>query len=169
MRKYVRELYIILLLIKCQLDTGSLISQLIAHPANRREGFLENSREFEEIYGIAARGGATSPPAVEEEVDLHYITLVKLPDGFVYELDGDAHAPTKTSIKLGDDADLLSEPVLEHIRSWMAREQDLHFSLLALVEKPIFLIVTNVEDIFSGCGAFVPIKRCPPPNRSIYL
>ena len=57
-----------------------------------------------------------APPDVQDEVDVHYVSLVKLPDGFVYELDGDAYAPTKTNIKLEDDADLLKEPVLERMR-----------------------------------------------------
>ena len=118
-----------------QLGTDSLVSQIVAHPKHRRGNFLEHSRELEEIYNVAASGGDTSPPDVQDEVDLHYVSLVKLPDGFVYELDGDAYAPTKTSIKLEDDADLLKEPVLERIRGWMTGEQDLHFSLLALIRK----------------------------------
>ena len=72
---------------------------------------------------------------VQDEVDLHYVFLVKFLDGFVYELDGDAYALIKTSIKLEDDADLLKEPVFKRIRGWMTGEQDLHFSLLVFIKK----------------------------------
>ena len=42
-----------------QLGTDSLVSQIVAHPKNRRGNFLEHLRELEEIYNVAVSGSDT--------------------------------------------------------------------------------------------------------------
>ena len=111
------------------------MSEIITQPTEKRAEFLEISSELEKIYQEAACGGDTAPPAPEDQVDLHYVCLVKHLDGFVYELDGDAYGPVNTKINLGLDQDIWQEPVRARIRSWMSEESNLNFSLMALVSK----------------------------------
>ena len=99
---------------------------------------LEGSPELEKIHTAAALKGDTAPPEhADDEVEGHYICFVQsLKDGNVYLLDGDRKGPLDLGIALKEGEDILSEPVLEVVRSLIQLEDgaNVNFNLLALVE-----------------------------------
>ncbi|CAG8385331.1 unnamed protein product [Penicillium salamii] len=129
-------LYAILHCICNILDTeeiGSFVDHLLkeilisADPAN----YMQNSPELDSIYRNAALSGSSEPPAAEDEVDHHYICLVKC-EGCLFELDGDRTGPMyRGSVK--DDEDALSELGCNVLKMYMNSCPEGGFSLLALV------------------------------------
>lgn len=133
---------------RCELTTGrigpnsalaKLLKECLPLPPRERAYALEDSKDLEEAHAAAALQGDSAPPAsAEDEVDFHYICFVRSSkDGFIYQLDGDRKGPVNTGVELsgtGDD-DLLSEPVRNMIKTFIAREkgENLNFGLLALV------------------------------------
>ena len=96
---------------------------------------LEESSELETTYQEAALRGSTAAPALDEEVDLHYVCFIKSRNGAVYEMDGDAAGPIQTDVQLNEGDDLLQASVLECVRARIAKAgADGSFSLLALTE-----------------------------------
>jgi ubiquitin carboxyl-terminal hydrolase L3 len=117
----------------------STLSQILASVDGRsvKEAakVLEESKELEKAYHAVATQGSTSPPPnAEDEVDYHYLCFAKSDDeNCLYELDGDRKGPIKRN-SLPPDSDMLSEPVLRVIRSYLQAEEEasLEFSLMAL-------------------------------------
>ena len=96
---------------------------------------LEQSSKLETTYQEAALRGSTAVPALDEEVDLHYVCFIKLRIGAVYEMDGDATGPIETGVQLNEGDDLLEASVLECIRERIAKAgAEGNFSLLALTQ-----------------------------------
>jgi len=94
---------------------------------------LNESADLETINRKAAVRGSTSPPPAEDEVDLHYVSFLRSPNGSIYEMDGDANGPVKTDIILEQDEDMLVASALECVKRCIARgDGDMNFSLLAL-------------------------------------
>ena len=98
---------------------------------------LEDSAELEAIYNEAAKQGDSAVPTdAEEEVDFHYVCLVKADNGRVYEMDGDRKGAIDTGVQLGDEQDVLSRGGLGLVRECIDREGggSVGFSLMALVQ-----------------------------------
>lgn len=102
-------------------------------PLAQRFLFLEESSEVEEVYATVARQGISKvPESAEEEVDYHYICLVRSHiNGRLYELDGDRKGPRDTGIVLDND-DVLGPEGLGVIRGYIDPEKSENFGLLAL-------------------------------------
>lgn len=95
---------------------------------------LEDSKELEHAYAKAARHGSTEPPAsAEAEVGYHYIAFVKSQhDNHIYQLDGDRSQPIDVGHVAEDD--VLAPICLDVIRRMMSEDENVNFSLMALVE-----------------------------------
>jgi ubiquitin carboxyl-terminal hydrolase L3 len=102
-------------------------------PAANHAQHLQNSPELEVIYRKAALSGSTEPPAAEDEVDYHYICLVRR-SGCLYELDGDRAGPI-CRYNLADDEDIFSEKGCDILKMYMDSCPEGSFSLLALVNS----------------------------------
>jgi ubiquitin carboxyl-terminal hydrolase L3 len=98
---------------------------------------LEENEGLEGAYaGVASKGDTEAPLNAEDEVDYHYIAFVKSSkDSHLYQLDGDRERPIDLGA-LTSDEDVLSERCLSVIRGMMVSEDNnLNFSLMALVEQ----------------------------------
>ncbi len=115
---------------------NSLLSNLVTSFSSEREALLESSTDLETLYRKAALRDNTASSPAEEEVDLHYVCFVKSSSGLFYEMNSDANGPIITNVTLEEDQDLLKSSALECVRRCIARsEEDVHFSLLALVHN----------------------------------
>jgi ubiquitin carboxyl-terminal hydrolase L3 len=98
---------------------------------------LEDSKELESLYNVAALQGDSIPPTnPEDEVDFHFVCFVKSHiNGHIYELDGDRKGPVDKGVVLGPDEDILTARGLSVVREFIQRERDgnFSFSLMALV------------------------------------
>ncbi|KAI0876664.1 ubiquitin carboxyl-terminal hydrolase, family 1, partial [Hypoxylon argillaceum] len=94
---------------------------------------LENDTELESKYNaVAVIGDTEAPENAEEEVDFHYVCLVKSHTGNnLFILDGDRNGPVDRGLLAGDD--LLSDQGIGALKEFI-RDHDNggHFSLLAL-------------------------------------
>ena len=93
---------------------------------------MENSKEIEDVYAEAAQAGSSEAPSAQDEVDHHYICLVKS-SGDLYELDGDLGGPINRG-HLTEDEDVIARPGLDVIRKYINSEREGKFCLLALVQ-----------------------------------
>lgn len=103
---------------------------------DKRAHILEDSDELEKAYAAVARKGDTEAPAnAEDEVDYHYKAFVKSSkNGHLYQLDGVRKRPIDHGEMAADD-DVLSRHCLQVIQGLVtAAGDDVHFSLMALVE-----------------------------------
>lgn len=100
--------------------------------AKDRTEYLENPEYLDEVYQQAAVGSSDAPPA-EEDIDHHYVCLVKR-SGFLYELDGDREGPICRNI-LEQDEGVLTKKGREIIQMYTESSWEGSFSLLALVES----------------------------------
>jgi ubiquitin carboxyl-terminal hydrolase L3 len=98
---------------------------------------LEDSKELEAAYaGVARKGDTEAPANAEDEVDYHYVAFVKSPQSnHLYQLNGVHEQPMDLGA-LAPEEDVLSDKCLDVIRGMIASEEnDLHFSLMALMEE----------------------------------
>jgi len=97
---------------------------------------LENSSSLSSAHLDAASKGCTAPPSAEENVELHYVCLVKsVRDNHLYELDGRRKGPLDRGY-IGEE-DVLCDEARRVVQSFVEREKEsgrLDFSLVALVE-----------------------------------
>ncbi|KAF1846086.1 ubiquitin carboxyl-terminal hydrolase, family 1 [Cucurbitaria berberidis CBS 394.84] len=124
-----------------KIDDASLIGQLLQAGLplvpDKLALMLEHSEELELAYAeVATKGDTEAPAHAEDEVDFHYITLVKShTNSHLYQLDGDRKRPVDHG-PMAVHEDVLSDKSLDIIRSMMASEgNNLNFSLMALVEE----------------------------------
>lgn len=121
------------------LEPASTLSQILSvlqgKSVEEAAKYLEESEELKKAYHAVALQGSTSPPPnAEDEVDYHYLCFARGDDGAsLYELDGDRKGPIKRC-SLPPESDMLSEQVLNVIRSYLQAEEggSLRFSLMAL-------------------------------------
>lgn len=100
-----------------------------------RAKVVEDSAELEAIHTKMAQKGDTAvPESAEDEVNHHYIGLVKSRSGQLYEMDGDRKGPVNMGADLGDE-DLLGEIALGVVKKFIEREEgrNIGFNLMALV------------------------------------
>ena len=98
---------------------------------------MENSKELEEAYEqVARQGSSAAPENAEDEVDYHYVCLVRSHrNGRLYELDGDRSGPVDRGDVLGPEGDLATAGG-RVVREYIERgEENLNFSLMALVRQ----------------------------------
>lgn len=113
-------------------ETGSVLDHLVKLDPSERAAYLETSKELEDFYAKAALSGRLEAPPAEDEVDHHYICLVKS-SGQLYELDGDMDGPISRGCLTGGD-DVLTKPGLDIVRRYTESQEDGRFGLLALVD-----------------------------------
>lgn len=104
--------------------------------ADERARALEENEELEAAHRSAASRGDTATPDANDDVDLHYVCLVKF-NGHLYELDGRRRGPLDRGL-LGDNEDVLGKRATEVVQSFIDREKDsgrLDFSLVALTRS----------------------------------
>jgi ubiquitin carboxyl-terminal hydrolase L3 len=117
-----------------QSTLGKLLDACLPLQPDERALVLENDSELERIYAEVAKEGDTEAPAnAEDEVDFHYIALVKSHvNNHLYQLDGDRKRPVDLGPMEVED-DVLSEQCLSVIRSMMTGEEgNVNFNLMAL-------------------------------------
>lgn len=116
---------------------ADLLEKAIPLEPGERALVLEGSSELEKIHTAAALKGDTAPPEHEDdEVGCHYTCFVTSnKTGNLYLLDGDRKGPIDLGVKLPEGGDMLSEPVLKAVRTFLQREDNLNFNLLALVRE----------------------------------
>ena len=97
---------------------------------------LEDSGALETAHRAAAlQGDSKVPENAEDEVDYHYVCLVKSSaNHHLYELDGDLEGPMDHGI-VGLGEDMLDKSGLDFVRKYIQErmDDDIGFSLLALV------------------------------------
>lgn len=106
-------------------------------PPNKRPSILENSEELERVYKqVARQGSSAAPDNAEDEVDYHYVCLVRShQNGRLYELDGDRSGPIERGVVLSPEDDLMTaggRVVQEYIERGQGNS---NFSLMALVKQ----------------------------------
>lgn len=104
---------------------------------DERSLLVENSKRLEEAYAeVATQGSSCRLVNAEDEVDFHYICLVRSHNnGHLYELDGDRKGPIDRGDVLGSD-DLLGDGALAVVQKYFGDDQGgIGFSLMALVVK----------------------------------
>lgn len=105
-------------------------------PMAERALALENSPALSSAHLEAASRGATAAPSAEDDVELHYVCLVKsVKDNHLYELDGRRRGPLDRGY-IGDE-DVLCDEARKVVQSFIEREEStgrLDFSLVALVQ-----------------------------------
>lgn len=120
-----------------QSDLSHLLAQAIPLNPAARADLLYDSPALESAHAAAASTGDTAAPAVDDDVDLHYVCFVKSAAGNLWEMDGRRKGPLMRG-KLDDEEDVLSEKGLQlGVRSFLRREEqagggELRFSLVAL-------------------------------------
>ncbi|KAK9459775.1 uncharacterized protein V1516DRAFT_708061 [Lipomyces oligophaga] len=115
---------------------GSLISDFhkdLPHlSVAERIKYIESSESLSSLHDAAARSGDTSTPDALDDVDLHYVTLVKSQSGDLWELDGRRKGPIFLTA-LGPDLDVLSPASIKFVKEFIDRESsNISFSLVAL-------------------------------------
>lgn len=101
--------------------------------SGNRVAFLETSDEIERVYMKAALKGYSEAPSAQDEVDHHYVSLVKR-SSRLYLLDGDMEGPIDKGY-LEEDEDVLGQQGLDIMREYTLSNMDGMFSLLALVKS----------------------------------
>lgn len=112
-----------------------LLQKAIPLTYRDRAKVVEDSAELEAIHTTMAQQGDTAvPESAEDEVNHHYIALVKSRSGRLYEMDGDRKGPVNMAANLGDE-DLLGEIALGVVKKFIEREEgrNIGFNLMALV------------------------------------
>ncbi|KIY73348.1 putative ubiquitin carboxyl-terminal hydrolase [Cylindrobasidium torrendii FP15055 ss-10] len=114
---------------------SALVSKCVSLGPEERAIALEESTVLEDAHKGAAQQGSTAPPALEDEVDYHYVAFVKGKDGYLYEMDGNKNGPINKGIKLSADEDLFGPGGISLVKEFIEREQggNPNFSLMALV------------------------------------
>ncbi len=117
---------------------AALIEACSSLPPNQRCSVLENSAELEDAYATVARKGSSQvPDSAEDEVDFHYVCLVRSRgNGRLYELDGDRPGPVDRGPVVGPGEDLLAPGAgaVDVVRAYIEHEGgNANFSLMALV------------------------------------
>lgn len=94
---------------------------------------MENDTELDKLYASLASKGSTQAPDASDEVNLHFVCFTRARgSGHFVELDGRRTGPIDLG-ELDKNSDMLSDKVLDHVRSFMQREtKDPSFSILAL-------------------------------------
>lgn len=116
---------------------AELLTAALPLPPTPRSHLLETSPTLAAAHAAAAATGDTATPALEDEVDIHFVCFVKGSDGHLWELDGARKGPLDRG-RLEDGEDVLSENGLEKgVRRFLRREEEEgkgegRFSLLAL-------------------------------------
>ncbi|EMD69490.1 hypothetical protein GGP41_001348 [Bipolaris sorokiniana] len=113
-----------------------VLSSSLANGVDELARALEDSEELEKAYAAAATKGDTDAPVnAEDEVDYHYVAFVRSSkSGHLYQLDGDRKRPIDLGT-LEADEDVLGSKCLDIIRNMVALENNnVNFSLMALVE-----------------------------------
>ncbi|ANB14857.1 Yuh1p [Sugiyamaella lignohabitans] len=119
------------------IEPGSTIDILIKEsiPLNtvERVKLLENSTELEQQHAKVGIKGDTAAPDAEASVEFHYVCLTRARNSdHLVELDGRRKGPIDLG-PLSPDSDLLSEPALNKVREFLARESaSSAFSIIAL-------------------------------------
>lgn len=111
-----------------------LLQRAIPLTYRERAKVIEDSEELEAIHTAMAQQGDTAvPERADDEVDHHYIALVKSKSGQLYEMDGDRKGPVDLGTSLGSE-DLLGETALGVVKKFIEREkgQNIGFNLMAL-------------------------------------
>lgn len=91
---------------------------------------LENDHEFARSHEETAKDGQTSAPALEDEVDHHFLAFVQV-GGRLYELDGIKKGPVDHGPSSPDTFAVDSGKVCQEI---MAKNPDLHYTAVAVVK-----------------------------------
>ncbi|KDQ55562.1 hypothetical protein JAAARDRAFT_59590 [Jaapia argillacea MUCL 33604] len=120
---------------------SKLVTESIPLSPERRTLYLESSSDLETAHTRAARQGDSAVPAnADDEVDYHYICLVKsAKNGHLYEMDGDCKGPVDRGMVLKEGEDLLSENALTVVREYIesgGEGGNIGFGLMALVKTP---------------------------------
>lgn len=121
-------------------ESGSIFDKFLKqirslHRENRALA-LEANEEIEKAYKIAALEGDTTPPAVGEEVDYHYIAVVpNKTNDKIFFMDGVRKGPVDTGITLdpGEDFFPKSLKIIQDLISHI--DGGVKFNLLALVHS----------------------------------
>lgn len=116
---------------------AGLLEKAIPLEPEERALVLENSAELEKIHTTAAMKGDTAPPEFADSiVGHHYCCFVPSnKNGKLYLLDGDRRGPVDLGVRLKEGEDMLSEPALAAVRTYLRREDSINFNLLALVKS----------------------------------
>lgn len=114
---------------------SKLLETCIPLSPERRALALENNKELEDAYALAAsQGDSTVPENPEDEVDFHYIAFMKSSKtGHLFQLDGDLKGPIDLGPILGQDDDLFGEGAREIVGRFIKEgDGNPNFSLMAL-------------------------------------
>lgn len=117
---------------------SKLANELEYLNVEERSRVLESDLELEQKHSSVASKGNTEAPDANDSIDLHYVCFTRSARATgsnshqLIEFDGRRLGPIERAV-LKDDEDLLSEPALKEIRTFMAREKESPmFSILAL-------------------------------------
>ncbi|KAL2054007.1 hypothetical protein ABVK25_005546 [Lepraria finkii] len=117
-------------------NASELLKSYLSLSRLDRAKTLEDSEALETAHRVAAlQGDSKVPENEEDEVDYHYVCLVKSSaNHHLYGLDGDLDGPVNHGL-IGTDGDLLDEPGLDFLMKYIKEKtgNDVGFSILTLV------------------------------------
>eukprot|EP00088_Acartia_fossae_P008180 TRINITY_DN13888_c0_g1_i1.p1 TRINITY_DN13888_c0_g1~~TRINITY_DN13888_c0_g1_i1.p1 ORF type:complete len:238 (+),score=68.42 TRINITY_DN13888_c0_g1_i1:30-716(+) len=97
--------------------------------AEEKAEMLEGDDSICEVHDDAAKDGQTNAPNLEDSVDYHFVTFVRV-DGHLYELDGRKPGPVKMS---PCDKDSFLSLAAIACKEYMTRDpENINFTVLAL-------------------------------------
>ncbi|KAK9805650.1 hypothetical protein WJX72_010011 [[Myrmecia] bisecta] len=121
---------------KCTLAPGAFLERFFSDTASMtpeaRGRYLEDppvdAPDIDKAHKAAAQEGDTTPPALDEVVDLHFVALVHQ-SGCLFELDGRKAFP----INHGPSTpDTLFKDAIAVVRKFMSTTDSVNFNLIAL-------------------------------------
>jgi ubiquitin carboxyl-terminal hydrolase L3 len=118
---------------------ANIVQQAKTMTTAQKAELLENSDELEAAHTSFSQQGQSHAPAAEDEVETHYVALVKHVNPttgkpMIYELDGRRKGPVER-VELPADEDLIGPTALKIVEEFVKRESESgkqDFSLCAL-------------------------------------
>lgn len=121
---------------KLKFDRGSFMENFFGKTggmtAAERGNYLENppagAPDIDDAHEAAAQEGNTAPPALNEVVNLHFVTFVCC-SGRLYELDGRKSFPVDHG---SSSPDTLLQDAVKAVKEFIAASDSINFNLMAL-------------------------------------
>lgn len=129
--------YALLLTVESSTPLANIYEKAKTMTTAQRAELLEESDELEAAHTSFSQRGQTTAPQIGEEVEHHYVALVKHRDPktgkwLLYELDGVRVGPVERG-EIPADEDLVGPTALKVMEEFITREQEQgRFSLMAL-------------------------------------
>lgn len=112
-------------------DSEIILTELVERHLFERTAYLKESKRVEIVYEMTAEDDQFIAFSAEDEVDHHYICLVKFSD-YLFELNDDREESIKRDFL--DEDDVSINVTADVINKYIKSDKNEQFSLLALMK-----------------------------------